>query len=77
MVTSFVYSHDIVSRLSLGSVRDMQRAAAWLCFGTGDESCGNVLSKATGRRGRKGEEENTETTEIWVSYIPFVQPFDK
>jgi hypothetical protein len=31
MITSFVYSHDVVSRLSLGSIRDMNRAAAWLC----------------------------------------------
>jgi len=31
MVTSFVYSHDVVARLSLGSIRDMNRAAAWLC----------------------------------------------
>lgn len=31
MTTSFVYSHDVVSRLSLGSIRDMNRAAAWLC----------------------------------------------
>jgi len=31
LVTSFAYSHDIVSRLSLGSVRDMNRAALWLC----------------------------------------------
>ncbi|KAI0027926.1 hypothetical protein K488DRAFT_80930 [Vararia minispora EC-137] len=31
LITSFVYSHDVVSRLSLGSMRDMNRAAAWLC----------------------------------------------
>jgi sn1-specific diacylglycerol lipase len=31
LVTAFVYSHDVVSRLSLGSIRDMNRAAAWLC----------------------------------------------
>ncbi|EIM85476.1 alpha/beta-hydrolase [Stereum hirsutum FP-91666 SS1] len=31
LVTSFVYSHDVVSRLSLGSIRDITRAAAWLC----------------------------------------------
>ena len=31
LITSFTYSHDIVSRLSLGSVRDMNRVAAWLC----------------------------------------------
>lgn len=31
MITSFVYSHDIVARLSLGSVRDLKHAAMWLC----------------------------------------------
>ncbi|TFY82574.1 hypothetical protein EWM64_g1438 [Hericium alpestre] len=31
MITSFIYSHDVVSRLSLGSIRDMNRAAHWLC----------------------------------------------
>ncbi|QRV72315.1 Lipase (class 3) [Ceratobasidium sp. AG-Ba] len=67
IVTSFVYSHDIVSTLSLGSVRDMQRAAAWLCAGTGEESVGNVLSKATRRRfGRGGEEEDAEATAQWL-----------
>jgi len=30
-VRSFVYSYDVVSRLSLGSVRDMTSAASWLC----------------------------------------------
>ncbi|KAF8760049.1 Lipase (class 3) [Rhizoctonia solani] len=68
MVTSFVYSHDIVSTLSLGSVRDMQRAAAWLCVGSGDESCGSVLSKATRRKfGRQGEEEEAQATEKWAN----------
>jgi hypothetical protein len=71
MITSFIYSHDIVSTLSLGSVRDMQRAAAWLCVGSGEESCGNVLSKATRRKfGRQGEEEEAEVTEKWVSIFP-------
>jgi len=31
LVCSFVYSYDVVSRLSLGSVRDMTSAASWLC----------------------------------------------
>jgi len=31
LIHSFVYSHDVVSRLSLGSVRDLTRAASWLC----------------------------------------------
>ncbi|CAE6474763.1 unnamed protein product [Rhizoctonia solani] len=67
MVTSFIYSHDIVSTLSLGSVRDMQRAAAWLCVGSGEESCSSVLSKATRRRfGRQGEDEEAEVTAKWL-----------
>ncbi|KAH9995195.1 alpha/beta-hydrolase [Russula compacta] len=31
LIMSFVYSHDLVSRLSLGALRDMSRAAVWLC----------------------------------------------
>ncbi|KAF5372043.1 hypothetical protein D9615_008070 [Tricholomella constricta] len=31
LIVSFVYSHDVVSRLSLGSVRDLKNAATWLC----------------------------------------------
>ncbi|KAF6762506.1 hypothetical protein DFP72DRAFT_559729 [Ephemerocybe angulata] len=31
LIISFVYSHDIVSRLSLGSIRDIRNAAMWLC----------------------------------------------
>ncbi|GLB33303.1 putative lipase (class 3) [Lyophyllum shimeji] len=31
LIVSFVYSHDVVSRLSLGSVRDLKNAASWLC----------------------------------------------
>ncbi|KAG2014040.1 hypothetical protein CC2G_010891 [Coprinopsis cinerea AmutBmut pab1-1] len=31
LIVSFVYSHDVVSRLSLGSIRDIRNAAMWLC----------------------------------------------
>ncbi|PPQ68657.1 hypothetical protein CVT24_005388 [Panaeolus cyanescens] len=31
LIVSFVYSHDVVSRLSLGTVRDLKNAAMWLC----------------------------------------------
>ncbi|KAG5642612.1 hypothetical protein DXG03_002482 [Asterophora parasitica] len=31
LIVSFVYSHDVVSRLSLGSIRDLKSAASWLC----------------------------------------------
>nr|GAT46135.1 lipase class 3 [Mycena chlorophos] len=33
LITSFVYSHDVVSRLSLGAVHDLGAAAMWLCDG--------------------------------------------
>jgi len=32
LVTSFVVSYDLVSRLSLGSVLDVRNACAWLCY---------------------------------------------
>ncbi|KAJ7229092.1 hypothetical protein GGX14DRAFT_416658, partial [Mycena pura] len=31
LIVSFVYSHDVVSRLSLGAIRDLGAAAMWLC----------------------------------------------
>ena len=31
LITSFVYSHDIVSRLTIGTMQDLRRAALWLC----------------------------------------------
>ncbi|XP_006459806.1 hypothetical protein AGABI2DRAFT_202200 [Agaricus bisporus var. bisporus H97] len=31
LITSFVYSNDVVTRLSLGSVRNLRSAASWLC----------------------------------------------
>ncbi|KII96064.1 hypothetical protein PLICRDRAFT_48988 [Plicaturopsis crispa FD-325 SS-3] len=31
LVVSLVYSHDVVARLSLGSVRDIKNASLWLC----------------------------------------------
>jgi len=46
LLTSFVYSHDVVSRLSLGSVRDMTRAAMWLCAGKGKERPLNIVRRA-------------------------------
>ncbi|KAJ7047845.1 hypothetical protein C8F04DRAFT_23945 [Mycena alexandri] len=33
LIVSFVYSHDVVSRLSLGAIRDLGAAAMWLCDG--------------------------------------------
>ncbi|KAG8754175.1 hypothetical protein FRC14_005314 [Serendipita sp. 396] len=48
MITSFVYSHDVVSRLSLGSIRDLSRACWWLSDGKNEESSSNVIKKSWG-----------------------------
>ena len=45
LITSFVYSHDIVARLSLASVRDLKNAAMWLCEAEAD---GQGKGKAEG-----------------------------
>ena len=37
LITSLVYSHDVVSRLSLGSVKDIRNAAMWLCAANDEE----------------------------------------
>lgn len=49
LITSFVYSHDVVSRLSLGSVRDLRRAASWLSEAESErrgEGYGGVTGRA-------------------------------
>ncbi|KAG9038563.1 hypothetical protein FRB95_000784 [Tulasnella sp. JGI-2019a] len=51
LVTSFAYSNDMVTRLSKGSVRDLQRAANWLCYEhkrdpDAKESCGSIIRRA-------------------------------
>ncbi|CAG7848201.1 SubName: Full=Uncharacterized protein {ECO:0000313/EMBL:CCA75083.1} [Serendipita indica DSM 11827] len=48
MITSFVYSHDVVSRLSLGSIRDLSRACWWLSDGKDEESCSNIIKRSWG-----------------------------
>ncbi|KAI8984919.1 alpha/beta-hydrolase [Trametes punicea] len=65
LITSFVYGHDIVSRLSLGSVRDLTRAAVWLCAAENrDTDKGDGYSTVTKKalkcklgRGEEGDEE--------------------
>jgi len=54
LITSFVYSHDVVSRLSLCSVRDLNRAAVWLCHAnenTPDLAFRSILSRAMKLKG--------------------------
>jgi len=68
MVTSIVYSYDFVSRLSLGSIRDLNKAAYWLCEGEGDASTVNILRWALqGKLGFGGIRPDTEDDKKWVS----------
>ncbi|KAG8901237.1 hypothetical protein FRB99_005463 [Tulasnella sp. 403] len=51
LVTSFVYSHDAITRLSLGTLRDLKRVTSWLCYGQKNdpdskESCSNIIQRA-------------------------------
>lgn len=78
LVTSFVYSHDVVSRLSLGSVRDLKSAAMWLCEeerrasldtkqsgSEGGDIAGYSNVTARARRWKNGEVQDGD--EDWVS----------
>ncbi|KAF8239461.1 alpha/beta-hydrolase [Tricholoma matsutake] len=49
LVTSFVYSHDVVSRLSLGAVRDLRNAALWLCDAESNGKAGEGWAAVTSR----------------------------
>ncbi|KAI0706920.1 alpha/beta-hydrolase [Cerioporus squamosus] len=65
LIVSFVYGHDIVSRLSLGSVRDLTRGAAWLCAaehreGDKEEGYSSVTKKALKYKMGRGEEGDEE-----------------
>ncbi|KAG8851974.1 hypothetical protein FRB96_008989 [Tulasnella sp. 330] len=51
LITSFAYSTDLVTRLSKGSVRDLQRGVNWLCYEQkhnpdSKESCGSIIRRA-------------------------------
>lgn len=66
MITSFVYSSDIVSRLSLGSIRDITRAAHWLCHAKEGEDYITVTKRALKYKAGYGEPEDP----AWVCSLP-------
>jgi hypothetical protein len=68
LLTSLVYSHDVVSRLSLGSVRDMARAAMWLCATKGKERPLNIVRRALEIQRKTQSKSGSREDEItWVS----------
>ncbi|TFK56264.1 alpha/beta-hydrolase [Heliocybe sulcata] len=63
LITSFVYSNDVVARLSLGTVRDITRAAAWLCESNAklkDDGYASVTKRALKRKTGFGSEDDIE-----------------
>ncbi|KIJ70631.1 hypothetical protein HYDPIDRAFT_105377 [Hydnomerulius pinastri MD-312] len=63
LIVSFVYSDDIVSRLSLGSVRDIRNAALWLCDANqqgGGEGYSVVTHRTRQWKGGKGSPEDLQ-----------------
>ncbi|KAF9268403.1 alpha/beta-hydrolase [Marasmius fiardii PR-910] len=68
LIVSFVYSHDVVSRLSLGAIRDLRNAAVWLCDaneegvdqGNGGSGYVAVTSRASRWKAGSGSSEDPE-----------------
>ncbi len=48
LITSVVLSYDFVSRLSLGSIRDLKKVSEWLMYAVEDpdQKCNNIVRKA-------------------------------
>ena len=68
LIVSFVYGHDIVSRLSLGSVRDLTRAAVWLCAAENkDDDKSEGYSSLTKKALKWTMGRSEEGDEDWVS----------
>jgi len=72
LIVSIVYSHDFVSRLSLGSIRDLKNAAMWLCeaneAGDGREGWSAIIAHAK----RWKEESGSKDDMNWVRFLDFV-----
>jgi sn1-specific diacylglycerol lipase len=73
LIVSFVYSHDVVSRLSLDHVRDIRNAALWLCDAN-DKDAGNhgegytaVIKRAGRWKAGLGSADDAD----WVSFVSF------
>jgi hypothetical protein len=73
LITSFVYSHDVVSRLSLGAIRDLGAASMWLCDGNeakegrhANDAAGYTAVTARAKRWKAGS--GTEDDPHWVCF---------
>ena len=80
LVTSFVYSHDVVSSLSLGSVRDLRNAALWLCDAESNGKVGEGWSAVTSRakqwKAGAGSKDDPDWVCVFVSLVSRVTGID-
>lgn len=66
IITSYTYSHDLVCRLSLGSIQDIRNCSAWLCYQDREAAHGEGTMNALMKRafeyqsGRLGAEKRAE-----------------
>ena len=75
LITSFVYSYDVVSRLSLGSIRDLTRACWWLCDGKDDENPNHIIRKALGIQGGLALLRGRHRTADDATFVSFLLQF--
>ncbi len=83
LIHSFVYSFDAVTRFSLGHIRDIRSATAWLCYNGGEspeESCNQILARIISfKRGNLDSDPIKKAEEqLWVSQsiIALFQNYD-
>ena len=67
LIVSLVYSHDVVARLSLGSVRDLRNAAMWLCEAEASNNRTEGWSAVTQRAKRWKDGQGTKDDMNWVN----------
>ncbi|KZO93765.1 alpha/beta-hydrolase [Calocera viscosa TUFC12733] len=69
LIVSFVFSQDLVARLSLGSVRDLVRCSWWLCYETKNPSeSSNIMTRiASYQSGGGTPEEREEISQQFIA----------
>ncbi|KAH8927873.1 hypothetical protein BT69DRAFT_1277642 [Atractiella rhizophila] len=71
LIHCFVYGTDLISRLSLGHVRDIRSVAAWLCYSHrevgGEETFQNIKKKIVDAEREEAMSVKKEENRIWLA----------
>lgn len=73
LITTLIYSYDFVSRLSLGSIRDLKRISDWLSFAmdtknSEGEKCKNIVTRALKYKAGMGGQSRADE-KAWVRTV--------